>query len=352
MAPPEEENVSKWSVKDVTDWLDSISLGHKSDLIETAKFDGEKLSGASAEDLQAIGFSNLQCKKILRELESRPASGGAALQAENASLKQEMAELRAMVKSLQTQMGASKPAASTGVIAARPTTVIPFCTRAVIEGAQTQVLTVTLSPGEVLRAEPGAMVHMSYYIKMETKTGGGGGGFRRLMTGQSLFLTEFTYMGPKGSADTIALTPDFPAEIIPVNLDHYQRKIICQRGSLLASGLIDISIEFTQSFGAGFFGGEGFILQGLNGSGYVFLNARGTVLKKDLDAGEKLIVATGNLVAFSSTVKYGITNMGGGLQNDFFGGEGFFVSEMTGPGTVWVESHDMSRLWKEMQSKV
>jgi len=342
------DNAQDWTVQDVIQWLDSISLGHKDDLIQKSQWNGQLLLEATAADLQEIGFTGLQCKKILRELQrykqNQDDGGGGGgstaagnnssdnlllLQAENASLKQELAELRAMVTSLQKQVTATGGSSSGIDATRRPATTIHvagFCRQAVIEqGAQTQVLTVSMGPGDVLRAEPGAMVHMSYYIKMDTKTSSGQG-LGRLLTGQGLFLNEFTYVGPPGTADTICLTPDFPAEIVPIDLSHYRNKIICQRASLLASGpTINVSVEFTQSLGAGFFGGEGFVLQGLNGTGMVFLNARGTVLKKELRANERLIVATGNLVAFSNGVQYGITNMGGGLKNDLFGGEGFFV---------------------------
>ena len=111
-----------------------------------------------------------------------------------------------------------------------------------------------------------------------------------------------------------------------------------------------MSVEFTQSLGAGFFGGEGFVLQGLNGSGHVFLNARGTVITKTLRSGEVLKVATGCLVGFQKSVRYSVGSTGGGLATGFFGGEGFLVTTLTGPGTVWIESHDMSRLWKAMQA--
>lgn len=221
-----------------------------------------------------------------------------------------------------------------------------FCTRAYIEGNQIQFLNVTLGPGDTVRAEPGTMVHMSDWIEMKTKTDGQG--LARLLTGQKVFLTEFSYTGPAGTADDIAFSPDFPGQIIPIRLENYGKHVICQKGSLLASAsTVEIMVEFTQTFGTGFFGGEGFILQGLHGSGMAFLNARGGIIKKVLRAGERLTAASGALVAFQGGVQYKVKTMSG-LGNVFFGGEGLFVTELVGPGTVWLETHDMSRLFKAM----
>ena len=177
----------------------------------------------------------------------------------------------------------------------------------------------------------------------------GGQGLERWLTGQKIFVSEFTYRGPAGTADTIAVTPDFPGQIIPVRLEDYGGSIICQRGSLLCSGPnIRVDIECTQSLGAGFFAGEGFVLQGLSGSGMVFLNARGVVMKHVLRPGEVRLVSTGCLVGFERSVKYQVTAVRGGLGNMLVGGEGVFLTEMTGPGTVWLESHDLNRLFKHM----
>ena len=391
MAPSLAGDISSWSVEDVTEWLAAIGLAHKEDLVKAASLNGSALAKASLEDLQKAGFTSLQSKKILRERPNGETTADTAqssdgLRAENQALRQELAELRSMIVDLQKAGGgtAANPGGA-GVVASRPITRIPFCGGAVIEGnlgnilivklsslmlalrindsqksfmdllayslslgSQIQVLTVHMRPGDMIRAEPGAMVHMSSYIDMKAKLGDGMG---RLLTGQKIFHTEFTYTGPAGTADTVTLTADFPSEITPIRLEDYGGHIICQRGSLLASGSsCFVSVEFTQSLGAGFFGGEGFVLQGLNGSGHVFLNARGTVITKTLRSGEVLKVATGCLVGFQKSVRYSVGSTGGGLATGFFGGEGFLVTTLTGPGTVWIESHDMSRLWKAMQA--
>jgi uncharacterized protein (AIM24 family) len=177
-------------------------------------------------------------------------------------------------------------------------------------------------------------------------------GLGRLFTGQSIFLTEYYYTGPAGTADSIALTPDFPGQIIPIRLEDYGGRVICQKLSLLCSAAtIDITVEFTQSVGAGFFGGEGFILQGLNGHGMTFLNARGMITKKKLAANETLVVSSGCLVAFENGVRYDITMMRG-ASNMLFGGEGLFVANLTGPGTVWVESQNLSRLFEAVHETI
>ena len=140
------------------------------------------------------------------------------------------------------------------------------------------------------------------------------------------------------------MAADFAGQIIPIDLSRYGGHIVCQKAGLLAnSPSIDVSIEFSQSLGAGFFGGEGFILQGLRGAGHVFLAARGTIITMVLRPGEERIVSTGCLVGMEASVRYDIVTTGG-LKNMLLSGEGVFHTRLTGPGTVWLESQDLNRL--------
>jgi uncharacterized protein (AIM24 family) len=131
-------------------------------------------------------------------------------------------------------------------------------------------------------------------------------GFKRMMTGQNFFISDYTYEGDPGTKGYVALGTDFPSKIIRLNVEEYGGKIVCQKGALLcASHTIDIEMEFTKSFTGGFFGGEGFVLQGLTGDGDVFLKAGGTLIRRDLEPGEELRISSGCLVGFSEGVNYG-----------------------------------------------
>lgn len=222
-----------------------------------------------------------------------------------------------------------------------------------IEGNESQILTVSLQPGEVLRAESGAMMYMTAGVEMNTTTGGGASaGFKRFLTGQNVFISDYTYHGPEGTSGIVALGTDFPSKIIRLNVDEYGGKLVCQKGALLcASHTVDIEIETTKSFSAGFFGGEGFVLQALTGRGDVFVKAGGAVIRRDLKDGEKLRIASGSLVAFSSGVDYDIEQMKG-FKNVFFGGEGLFVTTLTGPGVVWLQGQPPDRMISEIARRV
>ncbi len=164
-------------------------------------------------------------------------------------------------------------------------TPIDFATSSSIEGEESQILKVDLEPNQVLRAESGAMIFMTQGIEMSTSLGGSGGtssnisdGFKRMLTGQNMFISDYTYNGAEGTFGTVALGTDFPSKIIRLSLSDYGNKIVCQKGAYLASDLnVDIQMEFAKKFTAGFFGGEGFILQGLIGDGDVFVKAGGCV---------------------------------------------------------------------------
>jgi uncharacterized protein (TIGR00266 family) len=210
-------------------------------------------------------------------------------------------------------------------------------------GDDMQCVEIELDPGEGVRAEAGAMMYMENGIEMQTSTNGGlFQGFKRMLTGESFFITTFLNSGCCKSHVTFGAP--YPGKIIPLDLDKLGGEFLCQKDSFLCSAKgIDINIAFTRKIGAGLFGGEGFILQRLTGEGLAFLHAGGTIIKKELAAGESLRVDTGCLVAFSPTVDYDIQFIGG-FKNALFGGEGIFLARVTGPGLVYLQSLPFSRL--------
>jgi uncharacterized protein (TIGR00266 family) len=230
---------------------------------------------------------------------------------------------------------------------------IDFNVASKIEGNESQILTVSLKPGEVLRAESGALMYMTEGVEMETTTGGGlSKGFSRMMTGQNLFVSDYTYKGEPGTSGTVCLGTDFPSKILRLNVEEYGGKIICQKGALLcASHTIDIEMEFAKKMTTGFFGGEGFVLQGLTGEGDVFVKAGGTLIRRELEEGEQLRISSGCLVAFSNGVDYDV-QMLSGFKNVMFGGEGLFITTLTGPGTVWLQGQPPQRMVSEIARRV
>jgi uncharacterized protein (TIGR00266 family) len=212
-----------------------------------------------------------------------------------------------------------------------------------IFGDDMQAIEIELDPGEGVRAETGAMLYMENGIEMQTSTGGGMfSGFKRMLTGDSFFITTFLNNGPAKSR--VAFGAPYPGKIIPLDLDQLGGTFICQKdGFLCAARGVEINVEFTRKIGAGIFGGEGFILQRLEGQGLAFVHAGGTILKRMLVDGEKLRVDTGCLVAFAPSVKYDIQFIGG-FKNALFGGEGLFMATVTGPGPVYLQSLPFSRL--------
>ena len=212
-----------------------------------------------------------------------------------------------------------------------------------IVGDDMQLVEVELDTGEGVRAEAGAMMYMGEGIEMQTSTGGGlFKGFKRMITGESFFITTFLFNG-KGKGH-VAFGAPYPGKIIPLELDNLGGSFLCQKDAFLCAARgIEIEIAFTKRIGAGLFGGEGFILQRLEGAGMAFVHAGGTIVKRELQAGEKLRVDTGCLVAFSPTVDYDIQFIGG-FKNALFGGEGIFLAKLTGPGLVYLQSLPFSRL--------
>ena len=211
-----------------------------------------------------------------------------------------------------------------------------------IIGDDMQAVIITLDQGEAVRAEAGAMLFMSDGIEMETSTGGGVmAGLKRAIAGESFFITTYKSATPKSE---VAFAAPYPGKIIPLDLRALGGTMLCQRDSYLCSAKgIEVSVAFTKRLGAGFFGGEGFILQKLSGDGLAFVHAGGAIHKLTLGPGQSLRVDTGCLVAFQPSVGYDI-QLVGGIKTALFGGEGLFFARMTGPGDVWVQTLPFSRM--------
>ncbi|MBW1721449.1 MAG: TIGR00266 family protein [Deltaproteobacteria bacterium] len=224
-----------------------------------------------------------------------------------------------------------------------------------IMGAEMQFVEVELDPGESAVAEAGAMMYKDAPVEMQTifgdgSTSGEGGGFldkligagKRLITGESLFMTVFTHTG-QGKAH-VAFGAPYPGNIIPVALTDVGGTLVCQKDSFLCAAKgVSIGIYFQKKILTGLFGGEGFIMQKLEGDGLVFLHAGGTVVERTLGAGEVLHVDTGCIVAFQPSVDFDIVQAGG-IKTALFGGEGFFFATLRGPGRIWLQSLPFSRL--------
>lgn len=212
-----------------------------------------------------------------------------------------------------------------------------------IYGNDLQLIEIELDPGEGVRAEVGTMTYMENGIEMQTGTGGGiFKGLKRMITGESFFIT--TFLNQARVKSRVAFAAPYPGKIVPLDLTALGGQFLCQKDSFLCAAQgIEIEIAFTKRLGAGLFGGEGFILQRLTGDGMAFAHAGGTVIEKNLEPGETLRVDTGCLVAFATSVNYDIKFIGG-FKNALFGGEGLFLAQMTGPGKVYLQSLPFSRL--------
>jgi uncharacterized protein (TIGR00266 family) len=221
-----------------------------------------------------------------------------------------------------------------------------------IHGEEMQYVEIELDNGETVLAEPGSMMMMDEEIKMETIFGDGnqqGGLFsklmgagKRILTGEKLFMTAFTNNGNRKSR--VSFASPYPGKIIPLNLDKLGNKIICQKDSFLCAAKgVSIGIEFSKKLGRGFFGGEGFIMQKIEGDGMAFMHAGGHITERILAPGEHLRVDTGCLVGFTKDIDYDIVFVGG-IKNTLFGGEGIFFASLMGPGKVWIQSLPFSRL--------
>ncbi len=212
-----------------------------------------------------------------------------------------------------------------------------------IIGEDVQVVEIILDPGEGVQAETGAMLLMEEGIEMHTRAEGGLlGGLKRMFTGESFFITSFLNEGRH--AARAAFSAPYPGRIVPLDLDELGGEILCQKDAFLCAARgVEISVAFTRRLGSGLFGGEGFILQRLAGSGLAFIHAGGAIIEKRLGPGEQLRVDTGCLAAFSPSVDYDIRFVGG-FRNALFGGEGLLLAHLTGPGRVYLQSVPFSRL--------
>ena len=221
-----------------------------------------------------------------------------------------------------------------------------------IFGDDMQTVEVELDPYETVIAEAGAMNWMEDQINFEAKMGDGSepdkgifgklfDGAKRALTGESIFITHFTNIGQ--GKKRVAFAAPYPGKIVPVDMARIGERIICQKDAFLCAALgTKVSIAFNRRLGAGFFGGEGFILQKLEGDGMAFLHAGGTIVKKQLN-GEVLKVDTGCIVGFTDGITYDIQRAGN-LKSMFFGGEGMFLATLSGYGTVYLQSLPFSRL--------
>ncbi len=222
-------------------------------------------------------------------------------------------------------------------------------------GSEMQFVEVELDPGESAVAEAGAMMYKDASVNLDTVFGDGsrnssGGGFmdkllgagKRLLTGESLFMTVFTN-GGQGKAK-VAFAAPYPGNIIPVDLSQVGGTMICQKDSFLCAARgVSIGIFFQKKILTGLFGGEGFIMEKLEGDGMAFMHAGGTVVERELQPGEVLHVDTGCIVAFQPSVEFDIQQVGG-IKSALFGGEGVFFATLRGPGKIWLQSLPFSRL--------
>jgi uncharacterized protein (TIGR00266 family) len=218
-------------------------------------------------------------------------------------------------------------------------------------GEEMQCVEIELDPQEAVIAEPGSFMMMTDGIQMQTLFGDGTNtGFmnklftagKRLLTGENLFMTVYTNNSNQKRQVTFAAP--YAGKIIPMNLAQLGNKVICQKNSFLcAANGVSIGIEFQKKLGTGLFGGEGFIMQKLEGDGMGFVHSGGHVIEKQLQSGEILKVDTGCIVAFTSDVNYDIQFVGG-IKNTLFGGEGVFYASLRGPGKVWIQTLPISRL--------
>jgi uncharacterized protein (TIGR00266 family) len=222
-----------------------------------------------------------------------------------------------------------------------------------IKGAEMQFVEVELDPGEAAIGEAGSMMFMEAGIDMDTVFGDGssqqGGLFgkllgagKRLITGESLFTTIFTNQG--AGKKRVAFAAPYPGKILPMDLSKLGGTLICQKDAFLCAARgVSLGIALQKRLGTGFFGGEGFIMQKLEGDGLAFVHAGGTVVRRELKPGETLLIDTGCVVAYTREVDFDIQYVGK-IKTALFGGEGLFLAKVTGPGHVWLQSLPFSRL--------
>ena len=214
-----------------------------------------------------------------------------------------------------------------------------------IKGGAFPVVVCRLEDGEQMITERGSMVWQTPNIRMETTGGGIGKMFSKALSGESIFQNIYTAQG----AGTIAFGSSFPGKIVPLEIGPGREMILQKRAFLASESGVELSIHFSRKLGAGFFGGEGFIMQKVSGRGTVFVEIDGEMVEHTLAAGEQLVVDTGNVAGFTVGVSMEIRQVAG-LKNKFLGGEGFFHTLLTGPGTVWLQTMPISNVADAIQS--
>lgn len=310
---------------------------------------GQSIGPMSAGEL-ALGFRSGQYNQTTLVFKQGMSAWTAAGQ---------VVELSPMLGGARAGAGAATPPSAIGSSFDRSATSTGSGRRAhevdyEIIGNEMQFVEVELDPGEGAVAEAGAMMFMTSGIQMNTifgdGSGRGGSSFmdkllgagKRVLTGESLFITEFMNQG--SGKQRVAFAAPYPGKILPVDLYRMGGRLICQKDAFLCAAKgVAISIAFQRRIGVGLFGGEGFIMQSLEGDGLAFLHAGGTIVEKELGPGDQLRVDTGCLVALEPSVDYDI-QLVGGIKSVVFGGEGFFFASLTGPGKVWLQSLPFSRL--------
>ncbi len=223
-----------------------------------------------------------------------------------------------------------------------------------IKGAEMQYVEVELDPGEAAIGEAGSLMFMDAEIDMDTVFGDGNrqqsGGFfgkllgagKRLVTGESLFTTVYTNQG--SGKKRVAFAAPYPGKILPMDLRALGGTLICQKDAFLCAARgVSLGIHIQQKLSTGFFGGEGFIMQRLDGDGLAFVHAGGTVVRRELQPGQSLLIDTGCVVAYTPSVNFEIQYVGK-IKTALFGGEGVFLARVTGPGQVWLQTLPFSRL--------
>ena len=209
-----------------------------------------------------------------------------------------------------------------------------------IEGGMFPVVVCYIEKGEKMITEKGAMVWQTPFIKMETIGGGIGKMFSKALSGESMFQNIYT---AESNGQMIAFGSSFPGKILPIEIGPGKEIILQKRAFLASESGVELSIHFSKKLGAGFFGGEGFIMQKLSGRGIAFAEIDGELMEYQLGAGEQLIVDTGNVAGFEVGVQMDIRQVDG-LKNKFLGGEGFFNTLLTGPGKIWLQTMPISNV--------
>ena len=217
-----------------------------------------------------------------------------------------------------------------------------------IKGGSFPVVICNLENGEKMITEKGSMSWMSPNMEMETNAGGFGKAIGRMFSGESIFQNLYTAKGGEGM---IAFASSFPGSIVPFEITPGNDLIVQKSGFLASESTVELSVHFQKKLGAGFFGGEGFILQDIHGSGHVFLEVDGDKVEKILAPGEVIKVDTGNVVAFEKTVSYEIETVKG-LKNMFLGGEGLFLTRLTGPGRVILQTQNFNEFAGRIISRI